>query len=803
VTLEWLKKYVDIEESAEEVAALLTRQGLEVSEVVPVRPHLEGVITSRVVSLEPHPSSHGLWVCRMDTGKEDRTVLCGAQNVAVGDCVPLAVPGTSIPSGRVIEATTLHGVFSEGMLCSELELELSEDHAGIMKLPKDTSPGVELARALTLEDDVLDIEVTPNRPDCLSVIGVAREIAAKKNRALRVPAVSLDEQGPSSHEASSVEIIAPEACPRYVARLIEGVEVAVSPFWLRRLLSLVGLRPINNIVDVTNFVMLEWGQPLHAFDLDRLEENRIIVRMAGAGETLTTLDGEERRLSQEDLLICDARRPVALAGVMGGLESEIGEQTTRVLLESAFFEPRGIRRTGKRLGLCTEASYRFEREIDREGSLRAADRASEMMTSLAGGRVLAGALDVYPLPLERKRIQVKVSRINRLLGTSIEKDEVLRTLEALEMQVKDGQGETFDVTPPSFRPDIRMGMDIVEEVARLYGYDAIPTHMPEAPVSVVHVEPERRAEDLARDVLVGMGFSEVVNYSFSGLALLEPLGFPAGDVRAMPVPLQNPLSESQGFLRTTLIGLLLDTVARNLRQRNRDLKLFELGRVFLPRAGQVLPDEKRMLAGVLVGRRHAAGWNQPEAEVDLFDLKGALEVLFDAFGIGGFEWNPSEEISCLHPGCSGDILINTTKNAAKIGYAGRLHPQVQEILEIEEDIYLFELEFDSFTARVDRERRYRPYAKRPPVQRDLALVLDEQVTYRQVIERMWELADSRVTEIELFDLYQGPPVPEGKKSMAFRITYQEPSRNLTDEEINTIQEAFLGQLLPGLRAHLR
>jgi len=799
VTLEWLKKYVEIEESGQEIADLLTQQGLEVSECVSVRPHLEGVITSRVVSLEPHPASEGLWVCRMDTGRENRTVLCGAQNVAVGDCVPLAVPGTAIPAGRVIEARTLHGVFSEGMLCSELELELSEDHGGIMKLPSDTSPGLELGRALSLEDDVLDIEVTPNRPDALSVVGVAREIAAKKQRELRIPKISPEEQDPSCDEVSSVEILAAEACPRYVGRVLEGIRVGLSPFWLRRLLSLVGMRPINNIVDVTNFVMLEWGQPLHAFDLDRLEENRIVVRKAKTGETITTLDGEERKLIEEDLLICDARNPVALAGVMGGLESEIGDSTRRVLLESAFFEPRGIRRTGKRLGISTEASYRFEREIDRDGCLRAANRASEMMLSLAGGKILAGALDVHLIPFRPVNVRMKVSKVNRLLGTSIEKEKILGYLSALEMDVRDMEGDEFEVMPPSFRPDLTMGMDIVEEVARLYGYDAIPTHMPEAPISVVLAEPERRAEELARDVLVGAGFSEVVNYSFGGPGLLDPLGFPADDIRAVPVALQNPLSESQGFLRTSLIGLLLDTVARNLRQRNRDLRFFELGRVFLPRAGQVLPEERRMVAGVMAGRRYTERWNQPDAGVDVFDLKGALEVLLEAFGIGGFEWNRSEQISCLHPGCSGDILINTTR----IGYAGGLHPSIQEIFGIEEDVYLFELEFESLVSRVDRPREYRFYAKRPSVQRDLALVLDEEMTYSQVVEKMRELADPRVTEIELFDLYRGTPVPEGKQSMAFRITYQDPSRNLTDEEINRIQEAFLGQLLPGLGAQLR
>jgi phenylalanyl-tRNA synthetase beta chain len=717
----------------------------------------------------------------------------------VGDCVPLAEPGTKLPNGMTIEATTIHGIFSEGMLCSERELELSEDHTGIMKLMPETPPGQALVNALHLEDDVLDIEITPNRPDCLSLIGVAREIAAKKQRELRLPEIALQEKGPSIDEVSSVKILAPEACPRYVARVIEDVRVGPSPFWLRRLLSLVGLRPINNIVDATNFVMWEWGQPLHAFDLDRLEERRIVVRKAGQGETIVTLDGEERKLNGEDLLICDARRAVALAGVMGGLDSEISDGTTRMLLESAFFEPRGIRRTGKRLGISTEASYRFEREIDKEGCLRAANRACDLMLTLAGGSLRSGALDAYPIPYCSRSIQIPVSKINRLLGTSIEREKMVGFLTRLEMMVKDGDGDLLEITPPSFRPDIHMGMDIVEEVARLHGYDTIPTDMPKGPVSVVTVEPERRAEERVRDTLVGMGFFEVVNYTFCGKEAIDVLGFTEQDLRRTPVPLQNPLSEAQGFLRTTLVGSMLDTVARNHRQRSRNLRAFELGRVFLPAQGKPLPEERKMLVGVMEGRRYPDRWNDHEETVDVYDLKGVLEVLLEAFGMDEFEWLPSEQNSSLHPGCSGDILINTTK----IGYAGKLHPSIQEALEIEGDVYVFEMDLAHLVVQVDRPRGYKPYSRRPPVQRDVALVLKDEMTYSQVIEKMRGLADPRVTDIELFDVYQGPPVPEGEKSMAFRITYQDPSKNLTDEEINRIQEAFLGKLLPDLGAQLR
>ena len=799
VTLKWLQEYVAIEESPEELAELLTRQGLEVSSCDPVRHGFEGVITGRVLSLERHPDVEKLWVCRVDTGTGEITVLCGAQNLQKGDRVPVAIHGARLHGGRVLEAATLHGIFSEGMLCSEKELGFSEDHEGIMLLPADIPVGQPLEKSLGLDDHVLEIELTPNRPDCLCLIGIAREIAAKKQRTLRVPVSPLREEGRPARDVSSVEILAPEACPRYVARILEDIRVAPSPFWLRNLLSLVGVRPINNIVDVTNLVMLEWGQPLHAFDLDRLEGERIVVRKARTGEKLTTLDGAERKLCEEDLLICDAGNAVALAGIMGGEESEIHQETTRVLLESAFFEPRGIRRTAKRLGISTEASHRFEREIDRDGALRAADRAADRILDLAGGKLFRGALDEYPIPFEPKIIPLKVSRINRILGTSLEKEEICNILKRLEISVQDaGEGE-MEAIAPSFRPDIQQGEDLVEEVARLYGYDEIPTHLPKAPLSVVLPDPEKSAEDKARDVLVGMGFHETIHYSFVGTDRLELFGASSSNNGGKPVSLQNPFSETQSVLRTTLVGSLLETVSTNLHRNNRDLKLFELRRVFLPSPGKVLPEERKMLAGVIVGHRFPARWNQADNGADAFDLKGILEVLFDAFGMQGFEWEPERKKSCLHPGCSGDILINTTR----IGCAGKLHPAVQEAFDIEEDVFLFEMEFENFVSSIDHIRSYRPLVRNPSVQRDVALVLDEDLPCGKVMGKMRELADPRVTRMELFDLYRGPPVPEGKKSMAFRIIYQDPSKTLTDEEVNKLQEVFLKELLPCFQARLR
>lgn len=799
--LSWLLEYIDASEPAEEIASLLTSQGLEVSSVTRVRPEFSGVRTCRILSVEVLPGSDRLWVCRVDAGEVERQVVCGAPNVAsaAGACAALAVPGARLPGDKVVETTRVRGVVSDGMLCSEAELGLAESSAGIFLLPDGVGPGRDLVEALALEDVVLDVEITPNRPDCLCVVGIAREIAAATGRRIRLPSCAVSEESPEACRFASVEIRAPELCYRYVARVLVDVVVGPSPFWLRRRLSLAGLRPINNVVDATNFVMWELGQPLHAFDLDKIVGQRIVVRRAEPGEMLTTLDGVSRTLETEDLAICDATNPVALAGIMGGLESEIQEGTARVLLESAFFEPRGIRRTAKRHGLSTEASYRFEREVDLEGTLRAADRAAQLMRSLAGGRVLAGAIDVYPRPYSARTIRFSVDRANRLLGTAMDRGEMQSLLERLDFAVRSVGQDALDVTPPSFRPDIRESADLAEEVARLYGYGRIPVRMPRASLAVPVVDPEKRAEEAARDLMVSRGFQEAIQYSFVPRERIQLMGFGEDDPRGRPVPLQNPLSEAQAVLRTTLVSSLLDLTVRNLRKNNSDLRLFELRRVFLPAPGNEVPEQKRMLAAVMTGRRFPRQWNQPADTVDAYDLKGLLEALFEAFGVTEWDWVPSAENSSLHPGCSGDILIRNTR----VGFAGRLHPRLQKELEINQDVYLFELEFQPLVVGGERGRVYRPIARFPAVQRDVALVVREDITYREVVEQVRASAAPEAVKIELFDVYRGAQIPEDRKSMAFRITYQHPDRTLTDDEVNALQERLLEKVLPRLNAHLR
>ncbi len=804
ITLSWLREYVAITEPASQIAERLTQAGLEVSRLEHVRPSLVGVITGKIDQIGPHPHVDRLSVCMVVAGTRNYVVVSGAKNIQPGDVVPVALPGSRLPSAQaVIESADIHGVTSEGMLCSEYDLGLSGDHSGVMILPSTTPLGMELDQAMSLEDYILDVEVTPNRPDCLSVIGIAREIAALTQETLRYPSAHVVEDEEPCSATTSVEILDAAWCHRYVARVIRNVSLGQSPFWLRRRLVLVGIRPINVVVDITNYVMWECGQPLHAFDLDLLEEQKIIVRRARQGEQLVTLDGVERPLCEQDLVICDASGPVALAGIMGGKSTEISHQTSSVLLESAFFDPAPIRATSKRLGLTTEASYRFEREVDKQGTLWAANRAAEMMRQMASGRVLKGALDVYPRRFAPRTFQVDMGRVNRLLGTNISKEQAQALLRRLEIEVasSDDSGEVLQVTPPSFRPDIRMAVDVIEEIGRLFHYDRIPACMPQVPATVPSLEGTLRTERQVRQAMVQAGFHETIHYSFvsSRLLSIAPWSSEQGEGVPPGVRLVNPLSEEQAYLRTSLLPSLIDTTAKNVRRMNPDLWLFEIGKVFYPMADKSLPEVRRKVAASMTGRRYPEHWSQPNDQVDFFDLKGVIEALLCSLGYDMFSITSNRGLSFLHPGCCAELIVQDTP----VGIAGKIHPQVLEAFELDRDVYVFELDLTRLGDHSTRDRKYKPYSRYPAIHRDLALIVDDSVPFSEIIEKMRACADSRVTRIHLFDVYRGKPVPEGKMSLAFRITYQDYARTMTDEEVNTLQETYVRTLLPALGAQLR
>ncbi|MCX5837172.1 MAG: phenylalanine--tRNA ligase subunit beta, partial [Deltaproteobacteria bacterium] len=564
VSLKWLKDYVDVDMPPEDLAERLTMTGLEVDSLRRIEPAFSGVRVARIISLRPHPQADQLSLCEVATGDAIYPVVCGATNIRVGDIVPLAQVGATLPGGDVIRSARIRGEVSEGMLCSEEELGIGGDAAGIMILPSDLPLGKELADALDLYDTVLDIGVTPNRSDCLSMVGVAREVAAVTGKDLRYPPSVVAENDEEIRGITSVSIEDPDLCPRYTARVIQNVRIGPSPFWMRRRLEAVGLRSINNIVDVTNFVMMELGQPLHAFDFRFLEEGRIVVRRSRAGEIFVSLDEKERVLRADTLMICDGVKPVAIGGVMGGLNSEIQDDTETILLESAYFNPLSIRRTSRALAMGTDAAFRFERGIDPEGVIRALDRAAGLMAELSGGTVCRGVIDQYPeMVATAKDIPLRLDRIRDILGVAVEEAVVVRILGNLKMTVEPAGEGIFRVTPPTCRVDIAREIDLIEEIARVHGYDRVPATLPAVSVVAGAADGKNTVEARVREIMTGAGYQEVINYSFVSADAVDQLGLLETDERRLQVQIRNPLTEEQAVMRTTLVQSLLSNVRRN------------------------------------------------------------------------------------------------------------------------------------------------------------------------------------------------------------------------------------------------
>jgi phenylalanyl-tRNA synthetase beta chain len=799
ISLEWLKDYLEVVLSPADLADLLTHSGLEVEGLTQWKPAFQGVVVGRLDSFRPLPQSDHLSLCSVHDGKRDYSVVCGAPNLKAGERVALAVEGALLPGGVKIGRTPFQGIASEGMLCSEKELGLSEEGSGIMFLDPQASPGLPLDRALPLEDWILDINITPNRSDCLCVLGIAREVAALTGKPLRFPADKKAEKDPSADRLTSVTLDRPDLCPRYVAKLILGVRIGPSPFWMRRRLEACGVRAISNIVDVTNYVMLEMGQPLHAFDFHRLEEKRIVVRTAAPGFTFTTLDGTGRKMPKDALMICDGKRPVALAGIMGGLNSEIEEDTSDILLESAYFDPMGIRRTSKQLGLSTEASIRFERGIDPNGSLRAAERAADLMAALAGGTVSRGAVDAYPKKIQPLQIPLRVSRVNQILGTSINGKEIQTHLKNLQLEVRENGADSFRVTAPTYRVDLTREIDLIEEVARLHGFHRVPVTLPSGRVSPEKKTPMQVGVERARDFLSGFGFWEVITYSFISPQVLLDLRISPNDRKARGLRIQNPLSEDQAVMRTTLVPGLLHTVRSNLYRQNLDLKLFELGRVFFPRGPEDQPEEVEFLGGILSGLRDEESWAKPRAECDFFDLKGALEGLFEGMGVAGVQFLPDHQIPFLHPGKACRVCVK----GEDIGILGEVNPAVRELFDLKEKVFLFELDFQKVVSRMTERRTFTPLPRYPAVARDLAVVVDEPVAAGDILKTLWKASEGWIKEIRLFDLYRGNPVPSGRKSLAFRLVYQKEDRTLTDREVNEFHQNLVELLAREYKGALR
>jgi len=804
VSLSWLKDYVPIEMDPSDLAEALTMVGLEIESVSDRYGYLDTVYVGRIEEITPHPNADKLHLCQVDTGQGKVSVVCGAPNTKTGMLSPIALPGTEFPEGFVLEKSVIRGQASEGMLCSEGELGLGEDRSGIMDLDPSLSVGDKLASALALSDTVFEIEITPNRPDCLSVIGVAREIAAIQKVSLTYPDFKLVDKGNTISKRTSIKIAAPEHCPRYVARLLEDIKIKPSPFWLQERLLSIGQRPINNIVDVTNFVLMETGQPLHAFDFDFLAENRIVVRTAGKGETFVTLDQKERVLDPEMLMICDGQKAVAVGGVMGGLNSEIEDSTTRVLLESAYFNPISIRRTSKRLGLSTDASHRFERGVDPEGQIAAANRAAKLMVELGGGRLISGLLDEYPNPQSPKSLKLSVKNTNRLLGTQVQRKEIATLLKSIEFTVeKKGSKKDEDfltVTPPSFRVDISRPEDLMEEVARLAGYNNIPTTFPPMPATGRSFHKQIDVRDRIRRLMTGLGFRETTNYSFMHQQSADRLRLKTDDPRRKRVDILNPLTEDQAAMRTSLVPCLLGTVHYNFSQQIKNLKIFEIGKIFINENPRDLPSEPEILAALWTGSRYAPSWHDQAADCDFYDIKGVVEGLLNALQIDGTQFTRLPENKCAYTraGHTAQILSNDTL----LGLVGEIHPEVLANYDLKQPAFLFELDIEQLLPLIKDAKQSRPLPKFPAIFRDITIIVDRDIETQKIVTEGDNLAEALVESFNLLNVFEGKPIAEGKKSVSLRVTYRSAYKTLQDEDVAPIHQSIADRLVKAFKASL-
>lgn len=800
VSLNWLKQYVSIDIAASELADRLTMTGLEVEAVVDRFEYLNNVLVGRISVIESHPNADNLKLCHVDIGGRTIPVVCGAPNVEINMKVPCALPGAVLPSGATIQKNTIRGLVSEGMLCSEAELDLGSDKSGIYVLSPDLMEGIPLSKALNLSDTLFEIGLTPNRSDCLCVIGIAREVAALLNTPLRLPEISLPQSAGKISDLASVTIDNSEFCPRYAARLVTDITVAPSPFWLKDRLIAAGLKPINNIVDITNFVMMELGQPLHAFDFDRLAESRIIVRTAHEDEIFTTLDGKERRLTRETLMICDGQKTIAIAGVMGGENSEIENATTRVLIESAYFNPVSIRKTAKRLGLSTDASYRFERGVDPEGTLTALNRAAQLMADIGQGHLIDGFIDAYPNPVSGREILLSVSHTNRHLGTQYNPSEITHYLESIQFKVKQKNEDTLSVIPPTFRVDVSRPEDLMEEVARLWGYNKISMTFP--PISAGIGLPKKQIEikEKIKNLMSGMGFTESIHYSFIGKSCCDRLELAAGDERRRMLDVLNPLTEDQAVMRTSLIPCLLESVNRNHSWQIKNLKIFELGKIFISNGQDLQPTEIEMLAGLWTGARSDPTWHGKPEPCNYYDLKGTVELLLDCLGVANLLFTRLPEQSCSFTKFHHSAQIMAGEK--RIGLIGEIKPSVIKNFALKQPVFVFEMDVSSLTPLLPETIFFTSLPRFPAVERDVTLIVDNNVQAGDIIKQVESYQEDLMENITVFDVFSGVPIPMGKKSVSLRMTYRSSMETLLDKQVNIIHQQITDRLVTEFNASL-
>ncbi|MDO8946170.1 MAG: phenylalanine--tRNA ligase subunit beta [Desulfocapsaceae bacterium] len=800
-TIDWLNEYVDTGGvTPAELADHLTMLGLEVDAVIEIFQDLAPIKTALVVSVERHPDADSLSLCQVAVGPETLQIVCGAPNVRAGLVAAIALPGTTLPGGIKIKKSKVRGIESFGMLCSERELGLSTGHSGIMELPADIPHGQSFIEALGLNDTLVEVDLTPNRPDCASVIGIAREVAGVIGRPLTLPVESVEAQ--PSTAAFSVDIESSELCPRYGARLITGVTIAPSPWWLRKRLLSIGMRPINNVVDVTNLVMMEYGQPLHAFDFDKLADKKIFVRHPRKNETdFTTLDGVVRKLDADMLMICDGEQPVAVAGIMGGMNSEVSDSTTTILLESACFDPISIRKTARKLNLASEASYRFERGVDPGGCLLAMERAVRLLCNVAGGTAEPGGVDKYFGQKPFNTLTLRIKRTSDLLGIPLDYEIIEKALTSIGFRCKQKEIDSLWVGAPSFRVDIEREVDLVEEVARLIGYNTIPTTLPTVQLRYPERDTSRTIRAEIGTVLTGIGYFEAINYSFSAEKHLQWLGLAEDDPRCRFVRLINPLNEEQSVMRTMLLPGLLENVQRNINFQKGAIKLFEIGKVFTPTGDNEQPLEKTRCAGVLSGNRfgESSHYHFTEQDVDILDAKGAVECLLQELrflGVGVLA-----PLSFVLPdqgrmeSFTDPLQFLVIKaGEQEVGYLARIMPGVLRKFGIKQDVFFFDLDLEALCQLRSVAKNFTSLPVFPAVNRDIAILVPEHVAAGEMVNAVLQAREPLIEQCEIFDVYQGSTIQQGYKSVALSVTYRSAQKTLTEKNVEKVHVKIVNML---------
>ena len=801
VPLNWLGDYVDINVSPKEYADAMTMSGSKVEGVEVQNEEITRVVTGRITKLEKHPDADRLQVSLVDIGTETIQIVTGATNISVGDCIPVALDGSTLAEGKKINRGNLRGVESNGMMCSIQELGLSRDEYpdaaehGIFILEKDLLLGKDIKEVLGLNETVVEFEITSNRPDCFSMVGIARESAVTLGTAFRQPAIKVRETGGEIAGEASVEILDPDLCPRYTARVVKDVKIATSPKWLRDRLKAAGVRPINNIVDITNYVMLEMGQPMHAFDLANLKGKSIIVRRARDGEIMKTLDDQDRVLDSSMLVIADAEKTIAVAGVMGGANSEVTGQTSTILFESACFAGISVRLTAKKLGMRTEASGRFEKGLDPENALAAVDRAAQLVEELGAGTVCKGVIDCYPRKADLTTISFRPEKINAFLGTSVTTKKMVEIFNALEFKVN---MSSMVITIPSFRPDVVGEADLAEEVARFYGYNNIEAKLLEGKAATMGRKSwKQKIEDIIKQTMIACGLSETYTYSFTSPKVLDMLELPADSSLRNTVTVMNPLGEDFSIMRTTTLPEMLEVLSNNYNKRVEEARLFEVSHVYLPKSLPVteLPYEKPVLTLGMYGN------------TDFYEMKGVVDELLYRLGIKNFEYQPIEDNPSYHPGRTAMLLINRKEDGnvykEPAGILGEIHPKVAQRFEAAERTYVAMLDIEPLVAAASVKAQYKPLPKFPAISRDIALLVKDEILVKQIEDIIRQRSGRIFEDVKLFDVYKGKQVPDGMKSIAYSITFRAEDKTLTDEEVGKTMQKILEGLKSSLDAQLR